>query len=110
SNSGPRTHSAARRVREQVLDGGERFWRHDDFGGLSPSAVATALSRLAREGELLRVRKGVYFRPRVCDLGGRSADRACREPGSHPTPTCPGRLDGRGGSPARAAARPSIDL
>jgi hypothetical protein len=52
-----------------VLAGGERFWRHDDFQGLSPSGVATALSRLVRDGELLRVRKGVYFRPRPTVLG-----------------------------------------
>jgi hypothetical protein len=31
--------------------------------------VATALSRLAREGELRRVGKGVYFRPRMTVLG-----------------------------------------
>lgn len=52
-----------------MLAGGERFWRHDDFTGLSSSAVATALSRLAREGELQRVRKGVYFRPRPTVIG-----------------------------------------
>jgi hypothetical protein len=64
-----RTPSAAGHVREQVLAGGERFWRHDDFAGLSPSAVATALSRLAREGELQRVRKGIYFRARPTVIG-----------------------------------------
>jgi hypothetical protein len=42
----------AAQVRRQVLASGERFWRHEDFAGLSPSAVATALSRLVREGEL----------------------------------------------------------
>lgn len=76
--SEPRTHSAARRVRQQVLDGGERFWRHDDFADLSPSAVATALSRLTREGELQRTRKGVYFcsRPTVIGPSAPAASRA----------------------------------
>lgn len=64
-----RTGSAAAAVRQRVLAGGERFWRHGDFGSLPPSAVATALSRLAREGELQRVGKGVYFRPRMTVLG-----------------------------------------
>jgi hypothetical protein len=59
----------AAQVRRQVLAGGERFWRHEDFEGLSPSGVATALSRLVRDGELLRVRKGVYFRPRPTVIG-----------------------------------------
>jgi hypothetical protein len=64
-----RLRNAAGQVRRLVLVGGERFWRHEDFEGLSPSAVATALSRLARDGELLRVRKGVYFRPRPTVIG-----------------------------------------
>jgi hypothetical protein len=64
-----RPASVAAQVRRQVLAGGERFWRHDNFAGLSPSAVATTLSRLTREGELQRVRKGVYFRPRPTVIG-----------------------------------------
>ncbi|HEV7494757.1 DUF6088 family protein [Baekduia sp.] len=66
---GVKTRSAAGLVRRRVLAGGERFWRHGDFEALSASAVATALSRLAREGELQRVSKGVYFRPRMTVLG-----------------------------------------
>ena len=67
--TGSKPGTAAAQVRKQVLAGGERFWRHDDFRGLSPSAVATTLSRLAREGELQRVRKGVYFRSRMTVIG-----------------------------------------
>ncbi len=67
--TGSRSGSAAAFVRKRVLDGGERFWRHDDFAGQPASAVATALSRLAREGELRRVHKGVYFRPRMTVIG-----------------------------------------
>lgn len=61
--------SVAAQVRRRVLAGGERFWRHADFEGLSPAGVATALSRLVHEGELLRVRKGVYFRSRPTVIG-----------------------------------------
>lgn len=61
--------STAAQVRRRVLAGGERFWRHEDFAGLSPSGVATALSRLVRDRELQRVRKGVYFRPRPTVIG-----------------------------------------
>lgn len=66
---GTRSESTAAQVRRRVLAGGERFWRHEDFEGLSPSGVATALSRLVRTGELQRVRKGVYFRPRPTVIG-----------------------------------------
>jgi Family of unknown function (DUF6088) len=57
------SQSVAKQVRQRVERGGERFWRHDDFGDLPPTAVAMALSRLTREGALRRPRKGVYFRP-----------------------------------------------
>ena len=67
--TGSTSGSAAAEVRRRVLAGGERFWRHDDFRGLPPSAIATTLSRLAREGELQRVRKGVYYRPRMTVIG-----------------------------------------
>lgn len=54
---------------ERVRDGGERYWSLSDFRNLSASAVAHALSRLAAEGELQRVRKGVYYRPKPTALG-----------------------------------------
>jgi len=56
-------------VRDRVRRGNARFWKHSDFGGLPPSAVATALSRLARGGELQRVAKGVYYRPTATSFG-----------------------------------------
>ena len=65
----PRQPSAAAVVRERVAQGGARYWKHSDFAGLSPSAVATTLSRLAREGQLIRVGKGVYYRPVPTSLG-----------------------------------------
>lgn len=68
----PRTKSrasAARVVRERVEQGGARYWKHSDFDDLPPSAVATALSRLSRDGELQRVGKGVYYRPAPTSFG-----------------------------------------
>ncbi len=56
-------------VRQQIEQGGERLWRFDDFPGVSVSAVAQALSRLAREGQLERLSKGVYYRSRQTTLG-----------------------------------------
>lgn len=56
-------------MRQRVNAGKERYWKHSDFVDLPPSAVATALSRLAREGVLQRVSKGVYYRPRQTSLG-----------------------------------------
>lgn len=48
----------------------ERLWRLKDFSDLPSSAVAQALSRLVRRGELERVAKGVYYRSRPSRFGG----------------------------------------
>jgi hypothetical protein len=56
-------------VRERVTRGGSRFWKHSDFQALPPAAVAKALSRLAREGVLKRVAKGVYYHPTPTSFG-----------------------------------------
>lgn len=64
-----RRASAAERVRRRVAAGGERVWRHADFRDLPPAAVAQALSRLARAGALVRLGKGLYYRPRRTALG-----------------------------------------
>jgi len=64
----PRT-SAAATVRDRVKQGGARYWKYPDFGDLPSSAVATTLSRLAREGELTRVGKGVYYRAAPTSFG-----------------------------------------
>ena len=39
-------------VRQRIRRGGERLWQLDDFRDLSFAAVAQALSRLKREGEI----------------------------------------------------------
>lgn len=64
----PSTSTAAL-VRARIERGGERYWRLSDFSGHSPTAVVTALSRLAREGVLQRVRKGLYYHPRTTTFG-----------------------------------------
>lgn len=60
---------AATRIRNRIERGGERLWRFDDFPGFPVSALAQALSRLARQGKLQRVSKGVYYRGRETAFG-----------------------------------------
>jgi hypothetical protein len=61
--------SAAATVRGRVTRGKARYWKHADFVDLPPAAVAMALSRLAGEGVLQRVGKGVYYRPTQTSFG-----------------------------------------
>lgn len=61
--------SAAASVRDRVKRGKARYWKHADFTDLPPAAVAMALSRLAREGALQRVGKGLYYRPAQTSFG-----------------------------------------
>jgi hypothetical protein len=61
--------SAAATVRDRVTRGKSRYWKHADFADLPPSAVAMTLSRLAREGVLQRVGKGVYYCPTQTSFG-----------------------------------------
>jgi hypothetical protein len=55
-------------VRNRVLRSRDRFWCPTDFDG-SPEAVTQALHRLAASGELLHVRKGLYWRGTKTLLG-----------------------------------------
>lgn len=61
--------SVAREVRRRIERSGDRVWRFEDFDDLPPQAVGQALSRLGRSGELRRLSKGVYFRPRHTAFG-----------------------------------------
>ncbi len=56
-------------VRHRVETGSERLWRLDDFRDLPFVAVAQVLSRLARQGILERLSKGVYYRSRETAFG-----------------------------------------
>jgi hypothetical protein len=62
-------NSTATRVYERVRTGGEQYWSLSDFRDLPATAVAHALSRLAGQGELQRLRKGLYYRPKQTVIG-----------------------------------------
>ena len=64
-----RSRSVAETVRGRISRGGTRLWKHADFQDLPPTAVAKALSRLAREGFVQRVAKGVYYHPELTSFG-----------------------------------------
>ena len=68
-NPTPDGRQTARKIRAKIDAGGERVWRHTDFPGLTAEAVAQALSRLARAGELQRLSKGIYYHGRQTALG-----------------------------------------
>lgn len=65
----PDARRAAETVRRRIDRGGERLWRLEDFRDLPFPAVAQALSRLARAGEIERLSKGVYYRSRKTAFG-----------------------------------------
>ena len=54
----------------------ERLWTFRDFTLLPTSAVAKSLSRLAAEGVIHRLRKGVYYKPKVSRFGVLKPDPA----------------------------------
>ncbi|MBM4018449.1 MAG: hypothetical protein FJ288_09020 [Planctomycetes bacterium] len=71
ATTGPTTRqlSVADQVRQRIERGGERLWRLADFGNLPFTAVAQALSRLARSGKIERLSKGIYYRSRQTAFG-----------------------------------------
>ena len=81
--------SVAPEVRKRVLGSRDRFWRPEDFAG-SPDAVTQALSRMARAGEVRRLRRGLYWRGAPTRLGmappppGRLASEVAGDTGSGP--------------------------
>lgn len=54
----------------------ERLWTFRDFDSFPSAAVAKSLSRLARDGVIHRLRKGVYYRPKVTRFGTTKPDPA----------------------------------
>lgn len=61
---------AAQAIRTRITkEGPDSLWTFDDFGGLPGQAVAKTLSRLARDGFIQRVRKGLYYYPKQTALG-----------------------------------------
>lgn len=64
----PKKRSTADAVRRRVERSRDRFWHAEDFEG-SHTAVLRELSRLAAEGRLRHIRKGLYWRGRETMLG-----------------------------------------
>jgi hypothetical protein len=62
------SNSVAEKTRNAVLRSKKRVWTIDDFKA-NKSAVLRELSRLARDGRLTRVGKGIYVRPVMTLLG-----------------------------------------
>jgi len=84
--------SAAETVRNRVNRGGARLWKHADFKDLPPAAVAQALSRLAREGVVQRVAKGVYYHPEQTSFGPSIASSTAVAAGTITAPLHPSGL------------------
>ena len=61
--------SIAETIRHRIESGGERIWRFTDFERMSVKAVAQALSQLTRQGEIQRLARGLYYRPRQTAFG-----------------------------------------
>ncbi len=70
------TQQTTKTISRRIERGGERLWRFEDFEGLPPTAIAQALSRLARSGKLQRLSKGIYYRPRQTSFGASRANPA----------------------------------
>lgn len=56
-------------IRQRIEAGGDRLWRLADFRQFPFAAAAQALSRLASEGVIQRISKGLYYRPRSTAFG-----------------------------------------
>jgi hypothetical protein len=63
------SENTAETVRKRIEASGERVWRLVDFEGMPFMAVAQALSRLARQGVIQRLGKGLYYRSRPTAFG-----------------------------------------
>ena len=63
-----RDQSQAARAREAILGAPVRFWSAMDLAG-APSTRQHLLAELAHRGELLHVRRGLYWRGRKTPLG-----------------------------------------
>jgi hypothetical protein len=71
----PKDRSVAHAVRSRIARAGsDRLWTYRDFPSADRVAVAAALSRLTKAGFIVRVRPGVYYRPRPTVLGASRPD------------------------------------
>lgn len=91
----PASDSISRHVRDRIKRGGaDRLWTYADFADVPDRmALAAALSRLATEGVVHRVRRGMYYRPRPTIVGpsrpdpNAIADATLRALGETPIPS-----------------------
>jgi hypothetical protein len=66
----PRRDSVSHAVQRRIAAAGpDHLWTLNDFRDLDGLAVAATLSRLSRKGDLQRIRRGVYYRPRPTVFG-----------------------------------------
>jgi len=84
--------SAAQVMRQRVRQGGPRFWKHSDFQDLPPAAVAKTLSRLAQEGVLQHVAKGLYYHPTPTTFGPSVPSASAAASGTLTAPVFPAGL------------------
>jgi hypothetical protein len=72
-----RRKSIATKVKKRIGHRPKKaIWSFRDFSDLDSTAVAAVLSRLAKSGELRRVRRGIYHRPRSTAFGPTRPDPA----------------------------------
>jgi len=61
--------TVAKRIQGRIKASGEHLWTLADFGDASPTAVVKALSRMVHKGEIQRLGRGLYYRPRKTAFG-----------------------------------------
>lgn len=61
--------SIAESIRKQIISQEGSYWRVSDFSSYSGAAVSKTLARLAEDGSLERVSKGIYYHPRKTRFG-----------------------------------------
>ncbi|MGH2959759.1 MAG: DUF6088 family protein [Solirubrobacterales bacterium] len=61
--------SSAARVRKRIERSPGRYWSVDDFQDLNASGISRTLARLAKDGVVVRVAPGVYYKGRDTAIG-----------------------------------------
>lgn len=87
-----RGRTTAETIRSRIARGGARLWKFSDFDDLPPAAVAKTLSRLAQDGDLQRVAKGVYYHPEETSFGPSIASSVAIAAGTLNAPVYPSGL------------------
>lgn len=100
---GVKKKSASAAVLRRIRAGDkDRLWTYVDFKDLPTLAVAATLSRLAKKDVIRRIRKGVYYLPKVTRFGesapdaGRVATAVLKTRGVSWVPTGPAAFNGLG--------------